>query len=529
MGLNFLAEKKVKRLSIHVLLIIFISLAFSISYSFKPIYDGTQNTYFVHGLIKADLGNLKNGWFATNTDPTPFFSLLVSLTYKYLSENIFYVYFAVLMGIYLFGLQGIISKIFHFDQPLFNLTYIINLTLLIALHSIIFRFTAQRLFGGGWRGILTNLQSGVANQQILSNYFVTSLFAALIVFSLFLFLKKKDTISLIFLVLAATFHPTFLLTSAIIILSYMFIIAKEKNLKSSLKFGVLALVLSLPIILYVLFSFAPTSAEALRKSHNILFHYRIPHHANPKNWLASWAFFKIILIIISLFIIRKTRLFFVVLSGLIFSVGLTALQMITGNKTLALLFPWRLSVVLVPLSFFIILSAIMSRVADHFPFRGKNIKRIISAVCLVLVVFVSIKGIEISKQNYHNIFNQKSIDVMKWVKNNNQKNDMYLIPPRDIHKFTRFRIFTGVPIFIDNLTHPFKDTEVIEWFNRLRLAKRFYRFNFIHYNLLLKILVKKYHITHVVLFKRMQKNVDEQVLKELYHNDMYGVYKIINQ
>ena len=150
-------------------------------------------------------------------------------------------------------------------------------------------------------------------------------------------------------------------------------------------------------------------------------------------------------------------------------------------------------------------------------------------VCLILIIFVGAKGIEITKQRYHSIFSFKSIPIMKWVKNNNQKKDIYLVPPRNIHKFGKFRLFTGVPIFVDALTHPYKDIEVIEWYKRIRLAKRFYRSKFINYNLLLNIFVKKYNISHVILIKNIKVNIDNNILQEIYKTDRYGVYKIINQ
>ena len=462
MSINIFAEKKFLKIFSYILLVFFVTLAFSFSYTLKPLYDGTQNTYFLHGLTKAGFGHLINGWFATTTDPYPLFSLLVGFTYQYLSEYMFYIYFIIFLGIYLISIQGITSKIFYFDKSFFNLKFIINLTLIITLHSFIVRLYANRLFGGGGRGILTNLQSGVASQQILGNYFVPSLFAVLIIFSVYLFLKRKDLISLILLVLFVSFHPAYLLSSAIIVLSYMFIIAKEKNLKSSLWFGVLALILVLPIIIYTIISFAPTSAASLKESQNILIYHRISHHAIPERWIDQWLIIKIIIIFISLFIIKRTRIFFVVLFCLIFSVALTVIQIITGNNTLALFFPWRLSVFLVPLSFFIIVAAITSWAVEHFPFKGKYIKKIIMPVCLMLVIFVGAKGIEITKQRYHSIFSSKSVQIMKWVKNNKQKKDIYLVPPqRNIHRFGKFRLFTGVPIFVDVLTHPYKDIEVI--------------------------------------------------------------------
>jgi len=242
-----------------------------------------------------------------------------------------------------------------------------------------------------------------------------------------------------------------------------------------------------------------------------------------------WLMIKISMIIISLFIIRRTRIFFVVFFCFIFSFGLTVIQIITDNNTLALLFPWRISVFLVPLSFFIIVAAITSWIVVHFPFKGKYIKKIVIPICLILILFVGAKGIEITKQKFHTILSFKSIQIMKWVKDHQHEKDIYLVPPRNIHKFGKFRLFTGVPIFVDALTHPYKDKEVIEWYKRIRLAKRFYRRKFINYNLLLNILAKEYNITHIILIRNEKVNIDTSILLEKYKTSHYSIYKIINQ
>jgi hypothetical protein len=306
----------------------------------------------------------------------------------------------------------------------------------------------------------------------------------------------------------------------------MFVIAREKSLKSSIGFGVLALIMVLPILIYTLFSFAPSSAESLKQSQNILIYHRISHHAIAERWFDIWLLLKILMIIVALYLIRKTRIFFVVLISFAFTAALTAIQVITGSSFLALLFPWRISVLLVPLSFVIIVAAITHWVVGHFSSKGSFIKKIVVSLCLASILIVGVKGIDITKRTAHRIYSFKSFDIMKWVKDNHQKGDTYLVPPKTDHKFGRFRIFTGVPIFVDLLTHPYKDREVIEWYERICMAKKFYRSRRINYKILLNTFVKKYHINHVVLLKNKKRNIDPNILQELYQNSRYIVYRI---
>jgi hypothetical protein len=48
---------------------------------------------------------------------------------------------------------------------------------------------------------------------------------------------------------------------------------------------------------------------------------------------------------------------------------------------------------------------------------------------------------------------------------------VYVIPP----KLQDFRLRTGAPIVVDSKAIPYRDVEVIEWFDRLRLARLIYR------------------------------------------------------
>ena len=48
--------------------------------------------------------------------------------------------------------------------------------------------------------------------------------------------------------------------------------------------------------------------------------------------------------------------------------------------------------------------------------------------------------------------------------------DTYLMPI----DLEWFRTETGAPIFVDWKTHPYKDREVLEWYERVNLARKFY-------------------------------------------------------
>ena len=76
-------------------------ILFCMAYSQAPLYYSNQNQYFLHGFTKTKLGYLEKDWLGNTTDPTPLFSGLVCLSITWLNENIFYIYYAILQGIFL--------------------------------------------------------------------------------------------------------------------------------------------------------------------------------------------------------------------------------------------------------------------------------------------------------------------------------------------------------------------------------------------------------------------------------------------
>jgi hypothetical protein len=79
-----------------------LTAVFAIAYTQSPLYTSNQNQYFLHAAAKAGIGFLKQDWLANTLDPTPVFSELTFLTYRLLRlEALFYIFYALLMGIYM--------------------------------------------------------------------------------------------------------------------------------------------------------------------------------------------------------------------------------------------------------------------------------------------------------------------------------------------------------------------------------------------------------------------------------------------
>ena len=99
------------------------------------------------------------------------------------------------------------------------------------------------------------------------------------------------------------------------------------------------------------------------------------------------------MLLVGLFIIRKTRLFpllLIVTSGVLI---LTVLQVVTASQWLALIFPWRVSVVLVPMGTTILVAWCVTKFMDRLKEPLKAERWVISFSLLVIIGLMTIGAI----------------------------------------------------------------------------------------------------------------------------------------
>jgi hypothetical protein len=108
--------------------------------------------------------------------------------------------------------------------------------------------------------------------------------------------------------------------------------------------------------------------------------------------------------------------------------------------------------------------------------------------------------------------------VMDFVRGARSQGQIYLVP----QGFERFRLYTGVPIYVDKKSHPYKDTEVLEWYHRIGLARRFYDDGDCS---VLASLHTDAGVTHVVL-GTSHACAGSTALAETYRDEVYSVYRI---
>ncbi len=491
------------------------TLLFAVAYSQSPLYTSNQNQYFLHGLANAGFGNLSRDWLANTLDPTPVFSLLVEATYRLVEyPPLYYFIYALLMGVYLFSLSGIVTNLYKWRDS--GLKRVLFLALLITVHSAAWRFGLSRTLGVPWAYVL---EDGFAGQRMLGPVLQPSAFGVFLVLSVYLYLRERPYLAVLSAVLAATVHPTYLLSAALLTGTYMLVILLEEgNFLKSMGLGLLALIFISPTLYSAINIFGGSSPEISSQARDILVNFRIPHHAIISEWFNLVAVVKVLLVGWALFLIRRTRLFLVMLLSALVLVGMSLLQWATGSQTLALLFPWRLSIYLLPLSTAIILAwlvdLVLSLPALQSPARRKML--LIAAYALVgLAVFIGILrfGLDLERKA-----TAEERAVQMYVHHNLDEADIYLTPI----KMQDFRLVSGAPVFVDFKSIPYLDSEVIEWHRRVQLADRFYESGSCE---VLEAILREAQITHVVV-ENAGIDINCQGLTPVYQDRGYSIYRI---
>jgi hypothetical protein len=498
----------------------FWSLALGLAFTQAPLYTSNQNTKFLVGLADAGLGFLTEDWLANMTDPLPVFSLLVSLTYRYLPEYMFYVFNILIFGVYLHSLAAIAAQIYGIERR--RPTHLTFLMVIVALHSYAFDSFAMRAFGLELGQLL---YYGVAEQHMIGRIFQPSVFGVFMLLSVYAFLRREIFLAAFLVVLPSIVHPAYLINSALLTLAYMVaVLREEKSGKKCLAVGVYNLVLILPLLIYYFVYFRPTSPEIWRKAAEILVHVRSPHHMNPEVWLGGVAYAKLALILVALFLVRKTRLFLVMLLPLLLVIVVSVAQWILKDDSLAALTPWRISVFLVPLSLGIIVARLISSLSERFAAQVHRNRRRIAAANSTAIALLVFYGVNAQVKRHQKYYSGDSIAMMNFVKETKSSGEHYLVPV----ELEDFRLYTGAPTFVTFKSGPVKDVEYLEWYKRFAAANDFYSARASGACEVLHALEKEYKLTHLVV-NRAEAGADCGNLHELYKDEHYHVYRIRNE
>ena len=453
-------------------------LLFAGAYSQLPLFYNNQNTHFAWGLANAGFGHLSSDWYAQQTEHIPVFSALVSLVQLLDSHWIFYVLHGVLAAVYALSLFSIASSTFPSISGTLPLS--IFFSILTLLHSP-WIGNVYVNYVPDWTWVPSRLQTlaflstnGVAGQYILGPFLQPSAFGVLLITSLALFLHKKKIAAVMCAVFTATIETPYILHAALLTGSFMVFLLSKKDARSAVKVGGLALLLILPIVLYLVFTFHSTSSSATSTALSILFDERIPHHLKISYWFSQRTCIQLIIMFAGLVLSYMCKRLFVILAFCtICSFGLSLIQFMSGNLFLALLTPWRPFTWLIPVSTALVVglfSLITANIISAFPAEriGRWVGTTFISLSVVFLAGMFFMGMTRTIAGVRTDSDRET--VVSYAKKHSSKDQTYLITLR----FEQFRLASGVPIFVDWKSVPFKDSELMEWYERVQLAKTFY-------------------------------------------------------
>jgi hypothetical protein len=491
------------------------SLVFGVIYAQSPLYTSNQNAYFLHGLANAGVGYLNHDWLATRQESMPVFTWLVYLTYMVFHSKVpFYFYYALLMGVYLFSMVGIMDLFFDLRKS--KTRMVVFLAIFLAAHSAALRFIFSRLVSPDSTFLL---EGGVAGQRILGQVFQPSTFGVLLVLSIYLFLRKHPYWAMLPIAISIYFHPVYLLGGALLTLAYMWVAFRaEHKLKQPLLLGLSSLLLVAPALIYTIHLFSDSSPRLANGALEILVNFRNPQHALITAWLNWTVLVQALVLLAGLFILRKTKLFTILLIVTAGMMILSIFQVVTANEWLALIFPWRVSVVLVPMGTTILIAYFVTKFMDRIKDTRKTDRWVGLIAMLGITGLIIIGAIRFQVENARQLADP-SLPMMKFVAEHKSPGDIYMIPS----KMENFRLATGAPILVDFKSAPDRDADVLDWYQRLLWVGWFYQGS--RQCKLLGDIAAQYGVTYVVTEIDNSHTVCS-ALQVVYKDAYYRIYAL---
>jgi hypothetical protein len=337
------------------------------------------------------------------------------------------------------------------------------------------------------------------------------------------------------------------LPAGLLTAGYLTALLLEREPRLAFVVGRLSLGLVLPVTAYTLITFSRSDQASFAEACDILVNTRIPHHCRPDLWLDPIAGLQIAWVCLAIALTWRTRLLPVLAVSLALAALLTAVQVATGSDTLALMFPWRISAVLVPIATTVVLSRLVE--IPSLPFDGAPV-RVCAAVAIALLAAT---GLWICADGHAFRGGDEDLALMEFVKGHREPRDLYLLPVRvpDLAKTTRgslsgdfkppadkmkdtrlipvdlqrFRLSTGAPIFVDFKSIPYKDTDVIEWHYRLKRVQAWHVAIGQGKNTEAVVEMRQWGITHLVVPAGKDLTV-RGVAKLAFDDPHYQIYRI---
>lgn len=511
---------------------------FAVAHTQSPEYYSNQHQYYLHGFAQAGVGRLNEDWIANTQDPTPVYSLAVAIFYRLTGPFAFQAIYFLLLGVYFESIRRLITALP--GLPNRESAQLLFLTLFLAAHAALLRVAFVRLTGVDYPWYL---QAGVAAQYLLGPGLQPSAFGVLLVTSLAAFVHHRPILAAGLAAAAAVMHSTYLLPAGLMVLAYLTVLLREGKTRTGLMSGSIALAMVLPVLVFNARTFLDGGSAQMHEAQRIFAHDRIPHHTEFDRWFDWMAAIQMGVMAVALILVRRTRLFLALAIPAAVCTGLTVVQVLAQSDSVALLFPWRFSAVLMPVAIAIIFGKLSMLAGD----RG-----IINGLCGLFAIGFAAGGIAVMVFGLGYYTNDSELPLLNYIREHKQPGEVYLLPvkfptikkespagqsktfappvrvsdagiPVDLQ---RFRLSTGAPIYIDFKAPPYAPAEVLEWRERMNNAERWYKQRDWDSTGIDRE-VRAAGITHVIT--TTDKDVKCTTLRLVVSDDNYRLYRFIDE
>ncbi|MFT4545332.1 MAG: hypothetical protein ACI9UR_001155 [Bacteroidia bacterium] len=348
-------------------------------YPMQPLFSGNQNIYFLWAMENLIPNAFSADPLLSAPDPYPLFSWLISILPVQFLEVWTTGIYVILCSIYsysLFGIGDIFGKIYENPKRLLSFS---SLFLILHASAIWGTFISlQSEFDLRWIW-----DSGIAEQGVLRGYLQPSVWGVFLLLSIYHASKKNYSAAILWIAPAAIIHANYLFLGAILTIIYLGLSRLDKR---SIMAAVILLVLVSPYTIYTLNHFLLLGDEMNAAISNAVAEtYETSIHLNPKNWLCPKFYLQLALLFTASLLVWRSRLKQLFLAILFSCVALTILAYALGSTTLISLNPWRLTVILIPISSVILLAKLIRSS------RWKNLQLLIvltvGLICAATVYF----------------------------------------------------------------------------------------------------------------------------------------------
>jgi hypothetical protein len=302
---------------------------------------------------------------------------------------------------------------------------------------------------------------GLAAQRAFSEYLQPSNAGVLLVAAAWLALARRSTLAMIVGATAAWIHPTYALSSLLFTAGVCWADFRSGERWQSVAYrGLAGLVAIAPPALASMREFAPTSAEIAFRAGHVLVAERMPHHALITSWGNAEALLRLAPIVLALAVIRgRPRVLLGAWASL--AAAATALVSVANRPQLLLLFPWRATVWLIPASVALLLG---HAIATALAARAKWL-----LVCLVPLLAAC--GYRFARGESHaGPDDRQGVALARKIEPGERQRWALLVPV----DWEAVRLNAPAAVYVDFKSHPYKDIEVLAWWDRVTLARAVY-------------------------------------------------------